>query len=77
MFSVILTVWLLASPALAAEGCKARIAELGPHGQAIQNARLRELFSFDLERASKELAEGDEDECAEAVDHAAHLLEMK
>ncbi len=77
MFSSILTVWLLAGPALAAEGCKARIAELGPRRETIQNTRTRELFSFDLERASKELAEGDEDECAEAVDHATQLLEMK
>ena len=75
MFGVLLGAWLIAAPA--ARDCKGRVEQLRPRGEAIPDARIRELFQFDLKRAQQELAEGDEDECAEAVGHAAQLLEIK
>ena len=75
MFSVLFAAWLVASPA--AGDCKGRVDDLRPRSETIQDARIRELFQFDLKRAERELAEGDEDECTEAVGHAAQLLEMK
>ena len=75
MLSVLLSAWLIAAPP--AGDCRGRIEELRPRSGTIQDARIRELFQFDLKRAEQELAEGDQDECAEAVGHAAQLLEMK
>ncbi len=38
------------------------------------NARQKRLIDADLKRAANEQAEGDGDECIEALDHAAKLL---
>jgi hypothetical protein len=43
----------------------------------IPDARIRDLATFDIQRAKRELAEGDEDECQEAIDHAKELIAGK
>lgn len=55
--------------------CARRQVEIG--AQAVRftgEARIRRLIDADLKRAKKEEAEGDADECLEALDHAAKLL---
>ena len=55
--------------------CKARQAELLQKvEQFTGEARMKRLMEADLRRASREEAEGDGDECNEALDHAAKLL---
>ncbi len=77
MFLVLALVAPLALPAWAddAATCTARMAELNRKAADYKGPeRMRRLIEADLRRASKEQAEGDSDECIEALDHAAKLL---
>ena len=71
---------LLACPALAAPAddaatCTARQAEIAKQAAAFNgDARTKRLIDADLKRALREQAEGDNDECIEALDHATKLL---
>ncbi len=64
-------------PVAAAADCGRDIAALQPQVEQVAAGRQRELLDFDLKRARKELAEGDEAECQEAADHAGKLLRGK
>ncbi len=71
---------LFASPAVAAPSdeaatCTARHAEIAKQAATFNgDARIKRLIDADLKRALKEQAEGDNDECIEALDHATKLL---
>ena len=71
---------LLACPGLAvaadeAAACTARHAEIAKQAAAFNGeARIKRLIDADLKRALREQAEGDSDECIEALDHATKLL---
>ena len=55
--------------------CTSRLAELTRKAAEYKGEeRMRRLIEADLRRASKEQAEGDAEECMEALDHAAKLL---
>lgn len=75
---------LLAGPALAATpaeelaACSVRHAELSKQAVTYNvDPHIKRLIGADLDRARKEEVEGDGDECLEALDHAAKLLEGK
>ena len=76
----VLSLLLLAYPAIAAPAddlatCSTRHAELAKRAAAFNgDARIKRLIDADLKRALKEQAEGDRDECIEALDHATKLL---
>ncbi len=76
----VLGLLLLAFPAVAAPAddaasCSARHAELSKQAAKFNgDARIKRLIDADLKRALKEQAEGDGDECIEALDHATKLL---
>lgn len=76
--SPLLALALFASALLAASAaradCQSDIKALAPRTEKVADTRTKQLVSFDLQRARRELAEGDEDECQEAVDHARSLL---
>jgi len=77
MFLVLALIVPLAGQAWAEDAatCTARIAELTRKASDYKGPeRMRRLIEADLRRASKEQAEGDADECIEALDHAAKLL---
>lgn len=68
---------LIAGVALAddAADCTRRQVELAKQAAAFQgDAQIKRLIDADLQRARKEQAEGDDNECVEALDHAAKLL---
>jgi hypothetical protein len=71
---------LLAFPAIAASPnaaaiCTARHAEIAKQAATFNgDARIKRLIDADLKRALREQAEGDSDECMEALDHATKLL---
>jgi hypothetical protein len=71
---------LLACPGLAVAAddsatCTARHAEITKQAAAFNGeARIKRLIDADLSRALREQAEGDSDECIEALDHATKLL---
>ena len=55
--------------------CKARQADLANQAASYKGeAMMKRLIEADLDRANRELLEGDADECNEALDHAAKLL---
>lgn len=55
--------------------CGARAVVLSQQAQNFSgDAMIKRLIDADLQRARKEAAEGDVDECTEALDHAAKLL---
>lgn len=55
--------------------CATRQAELAKKAASYAgDALTKRLIEADLKRARKEQAEGDGDECLEALDHAARLL---
>jgi len=76
----ILTLLLLpltAGVALAddAADCTRRQVELAKQAAAFQgDAQIKRLIDADSQRARREQAEGDNDECVEALDDAAKLL---
>lgn len=57
--------------------CTAEMEGVAARLDSIKEERIKQLVEFDLKRAKKELAEGDADECQEAMDHAKQLLEGK
>jgi len=64
-----------ATPADDAAICTIRHAELTKQASGFSgDARIKRLIDADLKRAMKEQAEGDGNECIEALDHAAKLL---
>jgi hypothetical protein len=64
-----------AAAAIDTGACDARRAELTQKTAAFTgDAMMKRLIQADLRRASREAAEGDADECMEALDHAAQLL---
>ena len=64
-----------ATPAEDAATCITRHAELTKQAAGFNgDTRIKRLIDADLKRAMKELAEGDGDECIEALDHATKLL---
>lgn len=84
---LVLSLSLLALPAVAATPaeaatasedaatCTTRHAELTKQAAGFNgDTRIKRLIDADLRRAMKEQAEGDGDECLEALDHAAKLL---
>lgn len=76
----VLRLLLLALPATAPpagnlETCMVRHSELTKEAASFTgDARIKRLIDADLKRALKEQAEGDSDECIEALDHATKLL---
>jgi hypothetical protein len=67
----------VASAAVAPEfaACDARRAVVAKKAEAfVGTERIRRLIEADIRRAGQELAEGDADECTEALDHAEKLL---
>ncbi len=78
-YIALLAIPLLTTPCLAAGDddaqCTARYAELVNRAAGYsEDAQIKRLIEADLQRAKKEQAEGDADECIEALDHAAQLL---
>ncbi len=78
---LVLSLSFLALPAVAATAsedaatCTARHAELTKQAAGFNgDARIKRLIDADLKRAMKEQAEGDGNECIEALSHAAKLL---
>ncbi len=67
-----------AGPARAADtvaACQARQGELAKKATDFKgDAMVKRIIQADLERATRELIEGDADECMEALDHATKLL---
>ena len=80
MRALALSLILLSVPALPAwsddvAACSARGVALGKRAEAFTgDARMKRLINADLKRARQEAAEGDADECTEALDHATKLL---
>ncbi len=65
----------LAAPADDSAACAARHAEIAKQAAEFNgDARVKRLIDADLKRALREQAEGDSDECIEALDHATKLL---
>jgi hypothetical protein len=55
--------------------CSARLSDTAAKAKSFQGEDLiKQLIFADLRRATKEQAEGDADECLEALDHAGKLL---
>ena len=70
--------FVAALPALADDiaVCSARGVLLGQRAQNFAgDSKMKRLIDADLKRAKKEAAEGDADECTEALDHATKLLD--
>ncbi len=60
------------------EACTIRHAELTKQAANFKSEnQIKRLIDADLRRAMREQAEGDTDECIEALDHAAALLAGK
>lgn len=55
--------------------CQARHAELSKKATEFKGeTMIKRIIQADLDRATRELIEGDADECNEALDHATKLL---
>ena len=73
--SLLLAVPALAAPTDESAACTARHAEVSKQAATFNgDARTKRLIDADLKRALREQAEGDSDECIEALDHATKLL---
>lgn len=72
---------LLIGTAVAADdvaACKSRQAELSTKATQFQGeSMMKRLIQADLDRAMRELLEGDAEECNEALDHASQLIDGK
>ena len=72
---VFLSVAALPSRAEDVAACRARDVVMTRQADTFTgDAKLKRLIDADLKRAKKEAAEGDAEECMEALDHAAKLL---
>lgn len=73
-----LIVLALGSTAHAADDvkqCQARQIDVAKKADTYTgDAMLKKLIEADLQRATRELIEGDADECMEALDHATKIL---
>ncbi len=70
-----LTVPAAASPVEDLATCSTRHAELSRQAATFNgDGQIKRLIDADLKRALKVQAEGDGDECIEALDHATKLL---
>ena len=57
------------------EACQARHADLSKRVADYKGeSMMKRIIQADLDRANRELIEGDADECMEALDHATKLL---
>lgn len=66
---------LAATPDEELASCNTRHAAISKQAASFNgDARTKRLIDADLQRALREQAEGDGDECNEALDHAAKLL---
>ncbi len=80
VFALLILPWLAARAAEDVKPdnmqvCRTRQVELGRKAAEFKgDDRMRRLIEADLRRASREETEGDDDECIEALDHAAKLL---
>jgi hypothetical protein len=80
MRALLVTIILVGSAGAASAGdnvaaCQARQAEMSKKVDACRGeAMTKRIMQADLERATRELIEGDADECMEALDHADKLL---
>ncbi len=64
-----------ANDAEQAKACQTRQGELSKQAETYNGEpMMKRLIQADLQRATKELIEGDADECMEALDHATKLL---
>ncbi len=73
--SLLLAASALAAPSDEAATCAARHAELAKQAATFNgDTRIKRLIDVDLKRALREQAEGDGDECIEALDHATKLF---
>ncbi len=73
--SLILACPALAAPPDEAATCTTRHAEVARQAATFNgDSRTKRLIDADLKRALREQAEGDSDECIEALDHATKLL---
>ena len=73
--SLLLATSALAAPSDEAATCTARHAELAKQAATFNgDARIKRLIDADLKRALREQAEGDGEECVEALNHATKLL---
>ncbi len=63
----------LAVPAGAAT-CTDRVDAMSPQVAAMDDAKMKRLAEYDIKRAHRELAAGDEVECNEAADHLESLV---
>jgi len=60
------------------DACKERQADVAAKAADFRGeAKIRRLIEFDLKRAQQEQAEGDAEECLEAIEHASNLLSGK
>ena len=66
-----------ARPSVARADCETQLQALEQQAAAAPAARTRQLVQYDVDRARKESAEGDEGECQEAIDHATRLLTQR
>ena len=58
--------------------CQARQLDIAKKADGFTgDPMMKKLIEADLRRATRELIEGDADECMEALDHATKLLEDK
>ncbi len=76
IFVLVALIGLAARPVFAAD-CQTRIDSLAAKVSQVEPERKRELVAYDVKRATQELAEGDEDECLEAVGHGEGLIAAK
>ncbi len=75
VFGLLLACPAVAAPADEAAVCTARHAGITKQAATFTgDARIKRLIDADLKRALREQAEGDSDECIEALDHATKLL---
>jgi hypothetical protein len=65
---------LAAVPRPASADCESDSDQLRPIADRIPMSTTKLLVQFDFQRIEKEIGEGDEIECLEALQHAQHLV---
>ena len=75
---ILVTLGSAAHAADAVKQCQARQLDIAKKADAYKgDPMMKKLIEADLHRATRELIEGDADECMEALDHATKLLDDK
>lgn len=77
MRSALIALALACAAGQARADCKQRLDTMAPHVAELTNERDRKLVEYDIKRAGRELREGDEDECNEALDHAQSIFDAQ